>query len=70
MAMSVVDERAWPKVSRPYITIQFEDGVEELFWRVCETEAIRGDLVQVESAIEDSTDLLIATEIIVLEKAP
>lgn len=70
MAMSAVDERGWPKVSRPYITIQFEDGTKELFWRVCETEAMRGDLVQVESAIEESTDLLIATEVIVLVEMP
>lgn len=70
MAMSAVDERGWPKVSRPYITIQFEDGAEELFWRICETEAIRGDVVQVESAVEESTGLLIATEIIVLGGMP
>ena len=47
MAMSVVDvgESAWPKVSRPYITIQFEDKTEKLFWQMCETEAVRGDSV-------------------------
>lgn len=70
MAMGVADERGWPKVSRPYITIQFEDGAGELFWRVCETEATWGDSVQVESTIEESTGLLIATEVIVLEKMP
>lgn len=69
-AMSVVDERAWPKKSRSYVGIQFDNGEEELFWIAtgCESEAVQGDYVQIESAIEDNTGLLIATDIIILEK--
>lgn len=67
MAMSDVNYNVWPKVSRPYIIIQPEDGIELSFWVACETEAKLGDLVQVETAIEESTDLFIATEVIVLE---
>lgn len=69
----VVDWNAHPQVSHPYIIIRLEDGEERSFW--CTREAGQNgvgveDYVQIESAIEEKTDLLIATKVTVLQKLP
>ena len=63
-AMSVVNEG--DRQSRQYISIA-TDNENLMFWltRDCETNAKIGDKVIIESAIEEQTNLLIATSIIV-----
>lgn len=64
MAMSVVNEG--DRHGRSYIIIS--TGDEDIcFWltRDCETNAKIGDKVIIESAIEEQTDLLVATSITV-----
>lgn len=63
-AMSVVNEG--DRKSRSYIIITTDD--EALcFWlaKDCETNAKIGDTVTVESAIEEGTNLLVATSVVV-----
>ena len=69
--MGVVDWDAHPQVSRPYISIRLKDGEERSFWCTCEagqSGAGMEDYVQIKGAVEERTDLLIATEVTVLEK--
>lgn len=68
-AMSVVHEG--DRHGREYISIELEDGTIELFWVAgrCETDAGIGDYVKIESAVEENTNLQIATQITVLEVA-
>ena len=63
-AMSVVNEG--DRQGRAYISIS-TDNEDVLFWLVrdCETNAKIGDKVIVESAIEEQTNLLVATSITV-----
>ena len=69
--MGVVDWNAHPQVSHPYIIIRLENGEEKSFWctrGASQSGAEVEDCVRIESAIEERTDLLIATEVTVLEK--
>ena len=63
-AMSVVNEG--DRQGRAYISIS-TDNEDILFWltKDCETNAKIGDKVIVESAIEEQTNLLVATSITV-----
>ena len=63
-AMSVVNEG--DRHSRAYISIS-TDNEDILFWlaKDCETNAQIGDKVIIESAIEEQTNLLVATSITV-----
>ena len=63
-AMSVVNEGN--RQGRAYISIS-TDNEEILFWltKDCETSAQIGDKVIIESAIEEQTNLLVATSITV-----
>jgi hypothetical protein len=63
-AMSVVNEG--DRQGRAYISIS-TDNEDILFWlaKDCETNAQIGDKVIVESAIEEQTNLLVATSITV-----
>ena len=63
-AMSVVNEG--DRQGRAYISITTDNG-DILFWltKDCETDAKIGDKVIVESAIEEQTNLLVATSITV-----
>ena len=63
-AMSVVNEG--DRQGRAYITISTANG-EICFWLTqnCENNAKVGDKVIIESAIEEQTDLLVATSITV-----
>ena len=63
-AMSVVNEG--DRQGRAYISITTDNG-DILFWltKDCETDAEIGDKVIVESAIEEQTNLLVATSITV-----
>ena len=63
-AMSVVNEG--DRQGRAYITIT-TDNEDICFWfaKDCETNAQVGDNVIIESAIEESTNLLVATSITV-----
>ena len=63
-AMSVVNEG--DHQGRAYISIATDNG-EALFWltKDCETNAQIGDKVIIESAIEEQTNLLVATSITV-----
>ena len=69
-AMSKVNERDRFDRGRAYIGIELEDGEGILFWLAdgCESSASIGDFVQIESAVEENTNLLVATEIIILQK--
>ena len=62
--MSVVNEG--DRQGRAYISITTDNG-DILFWltKDCETDAKIGDKVIVESAIEEQTNLLVATSITV-----
>ena len=66
-AMSVVNEG--DREGRPYITISTDDNTEICFWFVkdCESNAKIGDVVTIESAIEEQTDLLVAISVTVNE---
>ena len=66
-AMSVVNEG--DREGRPYIIISTEDNTEICFWFVkhCESNAKIGDVVTIESAIEEQTDLLVAISVTVNE---
>lgn len=63
-AMSVVNEG--DRQGRAYITISADEG-NVCFWLAngCESNAEIGDKVIIESAIEEQTDLLVATSITV-----
>ena len=63
-AMSVVNEG--DRQGRAYISITTDDE-DLLFWltKDCETDAKIGDKVIIESAIEEQTNLLVATNITV-----
>ena len=63
-AMSVVNEG--DRQGRAYISITTDNG-DILFWltKDCETDAKIGDKVIVQSAIEEQTNLLVATSITV-----
>ena len=63
-AMSVVNEG--DRHGRAYISIS-TDNEDILFWlaKDCETNAQIGDKVMIESAIEEQTNLLVATNITV-----
>ena len=63
-AMSVVNEG--DRQGRAYISITTDKG-DVLFWltKGCETNAQIGDKVIIESAIEEQTSLLVATNITV-----
>ena len=63
-AMSVVNEG--DRLGRAYITISTDNG-DICFWltRNCETNAKVGDKVIIESAIEEQTNLLVATSVTV-----
>ena len=63
-AMSVVNEG--DRQGRSYISIATDTG-DVLFWlsKDCETDAKIGDKVIVESAMEEQTNLLVATNITV-----
>lgn len=63
-AMSVVNEG--DRKSRSYIIITTDDK-DLCFWlaKGCETNAKIGDTVMIESAIEEQTNLLVATSIVV-----
>lgn len=67
-AMSKVNEMDRFDKGRAYISIELEDGETMLFWFAngCESDASIGDFVHIESSIEENTNLLVATEIIVL----
>ena len=64
-AMSVVNEG--DREGRPYIIISTDDNTEICFWFVkdCESSAKIGDVVTIESAIEEQTELLIAISVTV-----
>ena len=64
-AMSVVNER--DRHGRAYIIISTDDE-DICFWltKDCKTDAKIGDKVIVESAIEEETNLLVATSIVVV----
>jgi len=66
-AMSVVNEG--DREGRPYIIISTDDNAELCFWFVkdCESNAKIGDVVTIESAIEEQTDLLVAISVTVNE---
>ena len=66
-AMSVVNEG--DREGRPYIIISTDDNAELCFWFVkkCESSAKIGDVVTIESAIEEPTDLLVALSVTVNE---
>ena len=66
-AMSVVNEG--DREGRPYIIISTGDNVELCFWFVkdCESNAKIGDVVTIESAIEEQTKLLVAISVTVNE---
>ena len=66
-AMSVVNEG--DREGRPYIIISTDDNTEICLWFVkdCETSAKIGDVVTIESAIEEQTDLLVAISVTVNE---
>lgn len=64
--MSVVTEG--DRIGRPYIIIATEENAEICFWlrENCEPNAQIGDDVIIESAMEQQTNLLVATHITVL----
>ena len=66
-AMSVVNEG--DREGRPYIIISTDDNTEICLWFVkdCETSAKIGDVVTIESAIEEQTDLRVAISVTVNE---
>ena len=73
--VGIVHDRAMSSFEnwhRAYISIQLEDGTVVLFWeergRDSITEGNIGDLVRIESAIEEETDVLVALQVTVLEK--
>lgn len=63
--MSVVNEG--DRKGRPYIIIATEENTEICFWLLKDYETIAeiGDNVYIESAIEESTNLLVATRIVI-----
>ena len=69
LGMSVVNEG--DRQGRSYIIISSADHKETCFWlgKNCETTAKIGDNVIVESAIEEQTNLLVATSITVVQTA-
>lgn len=69
-AMSRVDERDPFDRGRSYIGIKLDNGEGMLFWlaKDCDSDAGRGDYVEIESAIEKGTDLLVATKITVIPR--
>lgn len=68
-AMSKVNEN--DLTGRAYIGIEFDDGTGELFWLArgyeLPEELELGDRVEIESEIEKSTGLLVATKVSVIE---
>jgi len=66
-AMSVVNEG--DRTGRPYIIISTADGTETCFWMKANyrCEAQIGDTVTVESAMEEGSNLLVATKVTVEE---
>lgn len=65
-AMSVVNEG--DRQGRSYISITMEDGNSTLFWFAdgYESDVQIGDYVEIQSAIEEKTNLLIARNITVI----
>lgn len=66
-AMSVVNEG--DRTGRPYIIISTADGTETCFWMKTNyrCEAKIGDTVTIESAMEEGSNLLVATKVTVEE---